>query len=115
MNGKCISIVKAIVFVVGYLWVSHAYAQMDLDEMTSSLGNGISDFLTLAIQIITVVVFFVVGYGVVSKFMEAVGGRTAWAEVLVPVLVGAFVLVACAYFFTEAQTLADAIGGGEEG
>ena len=50
-----------------------------------------------------------VGYGVVSKFLEAIGGRSPWAEVVMPVLVGAFVLVACAYFFTEAQTLADAI------
>lgn len=87
-------------------------AGINLDEMGASLGEGFQTWLSLGIQVISVIVFVAVGYGVVSKFLAAIGNRVSWAEVMMPVLVGAFVLVACAYFFTEAQTLADAISVG---
>jgi len=56
----------------------------------------------------------------VAKFLSAIGGRAEWGEVVMPVLVGAVVLVACAYFFNQASTLSDAItfaaaGGGGDG
>lgn len=82
---------------------------INLDAMGASLGEGFKTWLTLGIQVISVIVFMAVGYGVVSKFLWAVNGKANWGEVVMPVLVGAFVLVACAYFFTEAQTLANAI------
>ena len=87
-----------------------AHAQIDVAAMGDELSTGLGTFVTLAIQVISAIVFLVVGYGVVSKFIEAIGGRAAWGEVVMPVLVGAFVLVACAYFFTQATDLAAAIG-----
>jgi|GEM_PF-2797784 len=82
---------------------------MDVTAMSGELVTGFQTFLTLAIQVLSVIVFLAVGYGVISKFMEAIGGRAAWGEVVMPVLVGGFVLAATAYFFTQATTLVAAI------
>ena len=98
-----------LVFVLAAV-ATGAHAQIDVAAMGDELSTGLGTFVTLAIQVISAIVFLLVGYGVVAKFMEAIGGRAPWGEVVMPALVGAFVLVACAYFFTQATDLAAAIG-----
>lgn len=97
-------------FMVMLLLVSGlASAQVDLAQMGTDIGTGFKTWITLGIQIISVLMFLAVGYGVVAKFLSAIGGRTGWGEVMMPILVGAVVLIACAYFFNQATTLVEAI------
>ena len=90
--------------------VNAAYGQ-GVEGLTDEIGTQFQAYITLAIQLLAAAAFLIVGYGVITKFVGAVSGRAEWGEVVLPVVFGAMVLIISAYMFTEAQTLADAIGG----
>lgn len=103
-----------VVVVLGLLGTSVALGQDGggAAGLTDEIGAQFKAYATLAIQLVSAAAFLLVGYGVVVKFISAVNGRAEWGEVILPVVFGAAVLIVTAYMFTEAQTLADGIGGG---
>jgi len=82
---------------------------INLDAMGQELTDGFKGYLAMIIQVVSAIAFVAVGYGVIATFMKAVGNQAAWGEVAMPILVGAVVLIAAAFFFNQASTLASAI------
>lgn len=108
---KHMKLLTASAAVIGLLGASVAFGQDGAAGLTDSIGEQFKAYILLAIQLITAVAFLVVGYGVVTKFISAVSGKSEWGEVVVPVVFGAAILIVTAYMFAEATTAANAIGG----
>lgn len=108
MNKNAIAV---FVLALGLILSTNpVFAQGGVAGLTAEIGTQFAAYITLAIQLLAAAAFLIVGYGVITKFVSAVSGRAEWGEVILPVVFGAVVLIISAYMFTEAQTLADAIG-----
>ena len=105
------NVVTTIVLIFGLVVSADSvFAQGGAAGLTDEIGNQFKAYMKIAIQLLSAAAFLIVGYGVIVKFMSAIGGRAEWGEVILPVVFGAAVLIISAYMFTEAQTLTDAIG-----
>ncbi len=88
---------------------AEAFDTAGIDE---AITTSFTTYLTLAIQVISVIVFLMVGWGVLTKFISALQGRSEWGEVFMPVAIGVIVIGICTFLFAQATELVGGIGGG---
>lgn len=91
---------------------SLAFAEaFDTAGIDEAITASFTTYLTLAIQVISVIVFLMVGWGVLTKFISALQGRSEWGEVFMPVAIGVIVIGICTFLFAQATELVGGIGG----
>lgn len=107
-----LSVLSRAAVAVGLMAVAGiaSAATTDTTAIDTAITTSFQTYLTLAIQVISVLVFLMVGWGVLSKFISALQGRSEWGEVFMPVAIGVIVIGICTFLFTEATTLVAGIG-----
>lgn len=92
------------------LSVTAVLAQEGTDYM-AEIGTTVGSGLTLAINIISAIVFVIMLWAIITKYSEANRGRATWGEVFIPFVVGAVVLGFLAVIKPDAEEAITELGG----
>ena len=85
-------------------------AQEIATEALTTVTEGLTQGMTLILNLVSAAVFVIIAWAIITKFNDARRGRSDWGEVVVPFIAGAVVLAFVGWLNTNGQTAIEAIG-----